>query len=226
MIASIRRLMLTTHVTLAVGLLGSIAAFLCLAIAGLTSEDGQIVRAAYLAMDLMARFVIVPLAFAALLTGVVESLSTPWGLLRHYWVVAKLALTVFASIILLAKLELIATAAHLATQAMLPRAELRGVGLELVFHAAAGLLVLLVPVILSVYKPRGVTSYGVRVMRRPMQRVPGRDFDREPVREETRSPGAWVTITLRPAQIVGLVLVVLMAHVAILHVAGIAPHVN
>ena len=51
------------------------------------------VRAAYPAMELAARFVIVPLAFASLLTGVIQSLGTPWGLFRHYWVLVKLLLT-------------------------------------------------------------------------------------------------------------------------------------
>jgi|SRR5258706_11498124 hypothetical protein len=38
------------------------------------------VRAAYLAMELIARFVIVPLAFASLLTGLIQFLGTPVGL--------------------------------------------------------------------------------------------------------------------------------------------------
>lgn len=63
-----------------VGLLGAIASFLALAIAGVTSQNAPTVRAAYLAMELTARFVIVPLAFASLLTGLIQSLGTPWGL--------------------------------------------------------------------------------------------------------------------------------------------------
>lgn len=49
------------------------------------SPDAQIVRAVYLAMDLTARFVIVPLCLASLLTGLVSSLGTSWGLFQHYW---------------------------------------------------------------------------------------------------------------------------------------------
>src|SRR5712691_12989746 len=70
MTPSLRKFALTAHVTSSVGLLGSIAAFLALAVAGLTSEGAQVVRAAYLAMDLTTRFVIVPLAFASLLRKV------------------------------------------------------------------------------------------------------------------------------------------------------------
>jgi ABC-type anion transport system duplicated permease subunit len=97
----VRKLTLTTHVTSSVGWLGAVAAFLALAVAGLNSQHAQMVRAAYLAMHMTTWFVIVPLSFAALLTGLVQSLGTSWGLFRHYWVVAKLALTVLATITLL-----------------------------------------------------------------------------------------------------------------------------
>ena len=162
MTPGLRKFALTAHVISSVGLLGAIAGFLALAIAGLTSHNDQMVRAAYLAMDLIARFVIVALAFASLLTGLVQSVGTQWGLFRHYWVLAKLLLTVFATIILLIKMELIGSAAHLAAEPNLSRADLRAAGIQLAIHAAGGLLVLLVPVVLSVYKPAGLTRYGWR----------------------------------------------------------------
>ena len=78
----LRKLALTAHVTSSVGWLGAVAGFMAVSIAGLTSQDAQVVRAAYLAMELTSWFVIVPLAVAALLTGIVQSLGTPWGLFR------------------------------------------------------------------------------------------------------------------------------------------------
>src|ERR1700682_486955 len=114
MTSGLRKLALTAHVTASVGLLGSIAAFLALAVAGLASQDAQMVRAAYLAMELTARFVIVPLAFASLLTGLIQSLGTPWCMFRHYWVLMKLVVTLFATIVLLARMPLIGYAARLA----------------------------------------------------------------------------------------------------------------
>ncbi|VTU44367.1 hypothetical protein [Variovorax sp. RA8] len=60
MTPSLRRFVLTAHVTSSVGLLGAVACFLALAVAGLINRDAQMVRAAYLAMDLTAWFVIVP----------------------------------------------------------------------------------------------------------------------------------------------------------------------
>jgi hypothetical protein len=162
MTPSLRKLVLTAHVTFSVGWLGAVAVFLVLAIAGLTSQDTQIVRSAYLAMELSARLVIVPLAFASLLSGLIQSLGTPWGLLRHYWVLVKLLLTTFATIVLLEKVPLIDSAARRAAEAKLADAGLRAAGMPLAIHAAGGLLVLLVITTLSVYKPWGLTLYGQR----------------------------------------------------------------
>lgn len=158
----LRKFMLTAHVTSSVGLLGAVAGFLVLAIAGLTSQDEQLVRAAYLAMALIARFVIVPLAFTALLIGLVQSLGTKWGLFRHYWVLAKLVLTVLATIVLLLQMELIRYMADVAADTTLSGADLYEARISLVAHAGGGLLVLLMPMALSAYKPRGRTRYGWR----------------------------------------------------------------
>ncbi|RWP26003.1 hypothetical protein [Mesorhizobium sp.] len=162
MTPGLRKFALTAHVTSSVGTLGAVAGFLALAVAGLNSEDSQMMRAAYLAMELTAWYVIVPLALASLLTGLVQSLGTPWGLLRHYWVVTKLLLTVLVTIVLLLQMELIGYLADVSAETMLSSADLRVLRMSPMIHAAGGLLVLLVPVVLSLYKPRGLTPYGWR----------------------------------------------------------------
>lgn len=158
----LRKLLLTVHIAFSVGWLGAVAAFLVLSIAGLTSRDAEIVRGAYLAMKLIAWFAIVPMAFASLLTGIVESLGTRWGLFRHYWVLAKFLLTVFATIVLLLKMKLIGYVAGVAAATALTSTDLSKERMELLVHAAGGLLVLLVITILSVFKPWGMTRYGQR----------------------------------------------------------------
>jgi hypothetical protein len=166
MAPALRKFALTAHVTSSVGLLGAVAGFLALAIAGLTSQDTEMMRAAYLAMELLAWFVIVPLTFASLFIGIVESLGTPWGLFRHYWVLVKLLLTVVVTVVLLLQMKLISTMARVAAQTALSSSiDLHGARIQLVVHAAGGLLVLLVPAALSVYKPRGMTPYGWRKQR-------------------------------------------------------------
>ena len=81
---------------------------------------------------------------------------------RHYWVLAKLLIIIVVTIVLLLQLEPIGYLAGLAAETTFLRADLRGARVSLVAHAIAGLLVLLVPVVLSIYKPRGMTRYGWR----------------------------------------------------------------
>lgn len=160
----LRKFALTAHVASSVGFLGAVAGFLALAVAGLTSPDAQMVRAAYLAMEFITWSVIVPLSFAALLTGLVLALGTKWGLFRHYWVLVKFLLTVFTVLVLLLQVQPISyiAAGAAAAEAALSGADLRGVRSSLITHATGGLVVLLVTTTLSVYKPRGMTRYGWR----------------------------------------------------------------
>jgi hypothetical protein len=158
----LRKIALTAHVTLSVGWLGAVASFLALAVTGLTSQDAQRVRAAYLAMELTTSFIIVPLSLAALLTGLVQSLGTKWGLFQHYWILAKLLITILATIILLVHMQPISYMAGAAAETTLTSADLRQLRIQLVADATAALLALLVATTLAVYKPRGMTPYGWR----------------------------------------------------------------
>jgi hypothetical protein len=158
----LRKLALTAHVTSSVGWMGAVACFLALAIVGLTGREEQVVRATYVAMKTTTWAVIVPLCLASLVTGLIESLGTPWGFFRHYWVVAKLALTVLATVVLLAHTQPIGLLAHAAARASLALGDLRAVRVQLLVDAAAALLVLLVATLLAIYKPRGMTAYGWR----------------------------------------------------------------
>lgn len=165
MTPGVRKLALTAHVTASVGWLGSVAAFLALAVAGLTSQDAPRVRAAYLAMEMTGWFVIVPLSFASLVTGLVQSLGTTWGLFRHYWVVIKLLINVFASVLLLVHMRPTTYLAGVAATTTLSTTDLRGLRVQLVADAGAALVILLVATVLSIYKPRGLTPYGRRQAR-------------------------------------------------------------
>ena len=155
----LRTFALTVHVTSSVGWLGTVVAYLALAIAALTTRDAQTVRAAWIAMELVVWYVIGPLSLASVITGLVQALGTPWGLFRHYWVLFKLLLTVVAITVLLLHIPTVSHFAGLAAGADSPG--LDGLSGE-VLHAGGGLLVLLVTTMLSVYKPRGLTPYGWR----------------------------------------------------------------
>ena len=159
----LRKLGLTVHITSSVGWLGAVAGFLVLAIAGLTSENNLIVRSSYITMELIGWFIIIPFSLGALLTGIVQSLGTTWGLFRHYWIVVKLILTIVAIIVLLVHMQPISYMADVASGAELSNSEFRGLRIQLIADAGAALLVLLIVTTISVYKPWGRTSLGVKM---------------------------------------------------------------
>jgi hypothetical protein len=153
----LRRLVLTAHITTSVGWLGAVLAYLALDITAATSRDTSAVQAAYLSMNLTIVYSIVPLALASVLIGIVNALSAPWGLFRHYWVLVKFLLTLFATAILFLEVPNISYMAEVAASGADPG----GLPGSLP-HSIGALLVLLVTTILSVYKPRGMTRYGWR----------------------------------------------------------------
>ena len=178
MTPALRKLTITAHVAFSVGWLGAVAAFLVLSIAGLTSHDAEVVRGAYLSMDLISRFIVIPMCFAALATGLLQALGTPWGLFRYYWIVMKFGLAIFATIALLIhQFAVMAEAARRVSGAAaetLFSAELGPLKTELVRAPSLAILLLLVVTTLGVYKPWGLTRYGRRKQqeRRKVQQQP------------------------------------------------------
>lgn len=162
---------LAVHIAVSVGWVGALAAYLALDVAAATSRDVAVLRAAYLAMEVIAVSVIVPLAVAALMTGLAMSLGTQWGLVRHYWVVISLLLTVVATVVLLAQLPTITHFADVAADPATSPDEIRALPTTLA-HSIGGLGVLLVVLVLNVAKPRGLTRYGWRKQQQRTTRAP------------------------------------------------------
>jgi predicted secreted protein len=159
----VRKFALTAHVISSVGWLGAVAVFLALAVAGLTSDDAETVRAVYMAAEPITWYVIVPLALASLVTGIVQSLGTVWGLFRHYWVLFKLLIATVATVVLLVYTQTVTHFADLAES----NAELSALRAPtFVLHSGAALVLLVTATVLAVYKPRGMTPYGLRRHRR------------------------------------------------------------
>ena len=156
----LRKLALFAHITTSVGWLGAVACFLVLAVTGWTSHDARSANAAYLAMQLVAWYVIVPLSLTSTATGFVSSITTRWGLIRHHWVLVKLVMTIPATLVLLVHLKPIGFLASVATGAMLAPADLIDrFRLQMVVVTSAAVLVLLLATLLSVLKPRGRTRF-------------------------------------------------------------------
>jgi ABC-type anion transport system duplicated permease subunit len=161
----------------------------------LTSQHAQTVRGAYLVMEPAARAVLVPLAFASLLTGIIQSLGTQWGLFRHYRVLFKLLIAVVATIVLLLYLQTFSFMAGVAADTSADLGMVRNTSPRL--HAGLALVLLLVATVLAVYKPRGMTRYGRRKQHRPEG-------------ESTASTPRWVKVFGTIALVVVLLFVILL----------------
>ena len=171
MTPALRRFTFTTHITSSVGWVGAAAAFLALAVIGFASDDPVKVRGAYLLMAPAAWFVLVPLAHASLLSGIILSVGTTWGLFRYYWVVLKLGITVFATVVLLIYMGTFRQMAGVAADPVVDLAVVRNA--SPVLHAILALILLVAATVLGVYKPFGMTVYGERRFEEQRRAVTG-----------------------------------------------------
>lgn len=158
MTPSLRKLVLTLHVITTVGWLGSAAAYIPITLyVSAVSTNPDALSAILGVMASIAWYVLVPMSFASLLTGIVMSLGTQWGLFRHYWILFKLLINLFACFVLFDYTQGVsrkATEAANGTLTKVPSGD--------IVHASFGLLVLIVAAVLAVYKPKGMTRYGWR----------------------------------------------------------------
>ncbi|WP_406138176.1 DUF2269 domain-containing protein [Streptomyces sp. NBC_01089] len=90
---SVRRAVLVVHVAVSVGWLGLTVGLLALGITAYTCADASVTEAAYRSMKVFGDWLVIPIGLLTLISGVVLSLGTHWGLARHRWVWVKFWLT-------------------------------------------------------------------------------------------------------------------------------------
>jgi uncharacterized membrane protein SirB2 len=142
----LRKLVLTIHIIVSVGLLGDSAGYLAVAVRGAMSSDPLIARSSYQTLRMFALVFGIPLSFAALLTGVLLGLGTGWGVFRYPWVTTKLLLIV----------SVIAVGALVLNRGM--NAMLNGRGgteAQLIAGTAYDVVALTIATALGVFKPGG-----------------------------------------------------------------------
>lgn len=189
MAPGLRRLTFTAHVTSSVGWIGAVLVFLALAVIAMTSQDEQTVRGAYLVMAPAAWFVLVPLAHASLLSGIALSLGTAWGLFRHYWVVLKLLITAFATVILLIYMGTFRQMAGVAADPVVNLEVVRNA--SPIVHSILALILLIAATVLGVYKPFGMTSYEARKHGAQRQALPSTTSASSASRVAPGTPARW-----------------------------------
>lgn len=92
-------------------------------------------------------------------------------MLRHYWVLIKFLLTSAANIALLVHIRPVGILAHAAATTDLG-GDLVQARVQVVVAAGAAVVVLLVATVLSIFKPRGLTRYGLRRLQQGTDRAP------------------------------------------------------
>ena len=223
MTPNLRKFALIAHITSSVGWLGAVVSFLTLAINGLITKDDQVVRAIYIAMDFTAWFVIVPLAIASLVTGLVQSLGTTWGLFRHYWILTKFFITILATALLMVHTKPIGVLAAAAKEGTKLSGALHGLQIQLVGDAVAAIALLILATTLSVYKPWGLTAYG----RRKQVQRPKAESNRSGSQAVPTGSSAWAGPMRRPrwVYVVGIHAIGIVLLFVVLHLTrGGLPH--
>ncbi|WP_369211484.1 DUF2269 domain-containing protein [Streptomyces flavofungini] len=92
-----RRVTLVVHAVGAAGWLGLTLGLVALALTALSTESHAATEAAVRSMKVFTDWLVLPIALLTLLSGLLLSLGTPWGLARHRWVHTKFWLTLVAT---------------------------------------------------------------------------------------------------------------------------------
>lgn len=154
-----RTIVLTVHVAMSVGWLGIDGALVALEVTGLFTGDPAVRGGIATATAVIACWVLVPVVLFALLSGLALGLSTHWGLMRHWWVITKCGIA-----------AVLAAAGVVSLRAALPQILAGGgdpAGIRTLVGRSVALVLLFAATGLSVGKPWGRTSRGLRERTRP-----------------------------------------------------------
>ncbi|MFJ5842658.1 DUF2269 domain-containing protein [Streptomyces shenzhenensis] len=153
-----RRSLLVVHVTASASWLGLTLGLLALGITAATTGQAAAVAASVRSMGLFADRLLLPVAFATLVSGLVLSLGTPWGPARHRWVWIKFWLTLATAA---ATAFALRPGVHAAVAAVAGGGPLPDAGAVLT-GPAVSLAAYVFMTVISVLKPWGPTRRGRR----------------------------------------------------------------
>lgn len=137
-------------------------------------------------MHLFDLTIVIPLVLLSIVTGLVVSFGTHWGLVRHWWILAKFALAV--GIVTVASVwENYWVRGLVAKTAADRGAVLDGIDMRLAVCMVGFSVALWIATILSVYKPWGRTPWGQRRSRVAKVREGGSAVPRNTSEDSVRS---------------------------------------
>ncbi|GAA1949701.1 hypothetical protein GCM10009754_17940 [Amycolatopsis minnesotensis] len=152
-----RKVWLVLHIGVSVGWLGLSLGMVTLAVTGLVAETHAVRHGAYEIFHVFDLVIVIPSVVLTITTGLVVSLGTPWGLVKHRWVLAKfvISLSIPAAAAIESRwvIELVARTED-------PAAEPGALGGALVATVGCFAVLLWTATTLSVVKPWGRTRWG------------------------------------------------------------------
>jgi hypothetical protein len=153
-----RKGLLTAHVVLSVAWIGLAGCLIALATVGLNTGETWVYRA----IGLLGGTFLLPVGMCALVSGIVLGLGTKWGLIRHYWVAAKLFVTI---VLVLAGQLALGRFISVAAERAAAGEDVGEYGLRVLDGSIANLVLLVALTVLSVYKPWGRTRRGKALLK-------------------------------------------------------------
>ncbi|MFB7497908.1 DUF2269 family protein [Streptomyces sp. NPDC056161] len=156
-----RRALLVVHVVVSAGWLGLTLGLLALGITAARTGQYATVAASVRSMRLFADWLLLPVAFGTLLSGLALSLGTSWGLARYRWVWTKFWLTLATTA---ATAFVLRPGVNSAVTAVADGGPLPGAG-DVLFGPCVSLSAYVFMTVISVLKPWGPTRRGRRLRR-------------------------------------------------------------
>jgi hypothetical protein len=132
-------------------------ALLVLLITARATDDAALVVSGFNAIRMIVPIAVPPLSLGILVTGIVLGLGTRWGLVRYWWVLVKLLLSLIMTALVFVSLvpgvNRITILSETTASADAVRASLGTLPTMLLFPPVVSFLMLGVAAILSIFKP-------------------------------------------------------------------------
>jgi purine-cytosine permease-like protein len=156
-----RRLILLTHLIAALGWLGVDVVIGVLAVTGFTADDPTRIAASYVALNTFAVPLLLIFGLSALGSGLLLSLGSRWGIVRYWWVTAKLIINLILSGLVLVALQPRVTAAaeQVAHVDATLHDRLGTIASDLLYPAFVSGAALVAAACIAVFKPWGRTPW-------------------------------------------------------------------
>jgi hypothetical protein len=154
---SLRKAVLVLHIVSAISWMGVDIALFVLLMSARTTDDPALVVSGFTAIRMIVPVAVPPLSLSILATGLILGLGSRWGLVRYWWVLIKLLLSLVMVVLVFVSLvpgvNSIAASATATMSADAVRTSLGELPTMLLFPPIVSFLMLGTATILSIFKP-------------------------------------------------------------------------